>query len=122
MTTPSPLPPAPGGGHRTFAVDKGTVLAARKVILQAAEEAKSALRELRHDLEIQAPAHDDISLAATRAWNGNLQGDPDSHYARLMQYVLNVQELGVQLEEVAKQYGYTEEEIAASFNVHDRQL
>lgn len=120
MTTPPP-PPVPGGSDQTFAVDENNVLAARGVILRATEDARRRLEELRPALMIKSPAQDEVSLAATRIWNGNLQGNPDSHYARLMQYVLNVEALGVRLEEAARQYGYTDEEIAASFNVQDRQ-
>lgn len=122
MTTPPPPPPGPGGSGQTFTVNEDNVLAARKVILQATENARARLMALQPDLSITAPAHDDISVAAARTWNGNLQGNADSHLSRLIQYVSNVEVLGTQLEEAAKQYGYTEEEIAASFSLQERRL
>ncbi|WP_460954742.1 hypothetical protein [Parasphingorhabdus pacifica] len=117
MTAPMP-PPIPGGDRQSFVVDEENVLAARNVILRATEDARRRMKELQPGLMIDSPAEDEISVAAARVWNGNLQANADSHYARLMQYILRVEELGEQLEEAAKQYGYTEEEIAASFRVH----
>ncbi|GAA4860361.1 hypothetical protein [Saccharopolyspora rosea] len=124
MTTPAPPPPppAPGGPGQSITVNKDNVLQARKVILQAVEHAHDRLEALQYDLAISAPADDRISSTAAAVWNGNLVLNPDSHYNRLRQYVDNVQKLAEQLEEAAKQYGYTEEEITASFNAQARQM
>ncbi|TDD52025.1 hypothetical protein E1288_13400 [Saccharopolyspora elongata] len=94
----------------------------RKVILMAADEAKQKLQELQPSLIVYAPASDDISNTSASVWTANLVGNPDSHFARLQQYVDNVVGLGRQLEEAAKQYGYTDDDIAASFNMQQRQM
>ncbi|MFR9731323.1 hypothetical protein ACL03H_19005 [Saccharopolyspora sp. MS10] len=114
MTAPAP-PPAPGGPGQTITVTPENVLAARRVIGEAAEDARKRLFQLRLDLRVLPAATDEISLAASQAWTANLIGDPDSHFSRLLDYVTNVQQLGEQLEEVARQYGIDDEEIEASF-------
>ncbi|GAA0534608.1 hypothetical protein GCM10011581_08330 [Saccharopolyspora subtropica] len=117
MTTPAPPPPppVPGGEGQKISVTKDTVLEARKIVLQAAEDAQAKLRNLRPSLAIQSPAKDQISDTAAAVWRAFLVGNPDSHFNRLNQYVTNVYNLGLQLEEAAKQYGFTDEEIEASF-------
>ncbi|MDA3643473.1 hypothetical protein LZ318_09170 [Saccharopolyspora indica] len=123
MTTPAPPPPPPApGGGQTLTVNRDNVLEVRKVILSAAEGAKKKLRDLRPSLMVSAPGYDKVSSTAAAVWTANLVGNPDSHYSRLQQYVDNVFELGRQLEEAAKQYGYTDEEIVASFNVQQGQM
>ncbi|GAA2779581.1 hypothetical protein [Saccharopolyspora taberi] len=119
MTAPPP-PPGPGGGPgRTITVNRDNVLEVRKVILQAAEAARGRLRSLKSNLMITRPADDKISTAAAATWNANLLTNTDSHFTRLMQYVDKVEDLGRQVEEAAKQYGYTEDEIMASFQQKD---
>jgi hypothetical protein len=44
-------------------------------------------------------------------------GAEDSHFQRLLQYVNDVIALGEQVGEAARQYGYTDEEIQASFQL-----
>lgn len=120
MTTPVPPPPPPGGGQ-TLTVNHENVLEVRKVILSAAEAAQQKLWELQPSLMVYAPAGDEVSKTSAAVWTANLVGNPDSHYARLVQYVQNVFDLGKQLEEAAKQYGYNDEEIAASFSLQQGQ-
>ncbi|MFI0468117.1 hypothetical protein ACH347_28885 [Saccharopolyspora sp. 5N102] len=123
MTTPAPPPPpVPGGAGQTITVNKDNVLEVRKVILMAAEDAQFKLHSLVPSLLVSAPADDEISSTAAAVWTANLAGNPDSHFARLMQYVTNVLDLGQQLEEAAKQYGYTDDEIAASFQLQQKQI
>ncbi|WP_246155031.1 hypothetical protein [Saccharopolyspora hirsuta] len=123
MTTPAPPPPPPGpGGGQTITVNKDNVLEVRKVILAAAEDARIKLSSLAPNLIVRAPGDDEVSKTAAAVWTGNLVGNEDSHYARLMQYVSNVFDLGMQLEEAAKQYGYSDDEIAASFSPQQNQV
>ncbi|MGW1676732.1 hypothetical protein [Saccharopolyspora sp. NPDC002376] len=122
MTTPAPPPPPSPGGGQTLTVNKDNVLEVRKVILAAAEEARQKLRDLMPSLIVSAPGEDEVSATSATVWTANLVGNQDSHYARLQQYVDNVFDLGRQLEEAAKQYGYTDDEIVASFNVQQGQM
>ncbi|GAB2666485.1 hypothetical protein GCM10027271_27320 [Saccharopolyspora gloriosae] len=114
MTAPAP-PPAPGGPGQTITVTPENVLAARRVIGEAAEDAKFKLQNLRTKLMVQASARDEISTTAAAVWNRNLLVGPESHFERLHSYVESVEELANQLEEAAKAYGFTDEEIEASF-------
>ncbi|MBB5155493.1 hypothetical protein [Saccharopolyspora phatthalungensis] len=124
MTTPAPPPPppVPGGTGQTIAVNKDNVLEVRKAILMAAEDAKFKLTDLAPSLRVSAPATDDISKTAAAVWTANLVGNRDSHFQRLMQYVQNVIDLGDQIGAAAKQYGYTDDEIKASFELQQRQM
>ncbi|WP_406689019.1 hypothetical protein REH65_22755 [Saccharopolyspora sp. ID03-671] len=117
MTTPVPPPPAPdsGAAAQTITVNEDNVLEVRKTILSAAEDAVERLNDLAPSLAVSPPAGDEISKRAAAVWTANLLGNPDSHFKRLQQYVDNVIALGEQLGEAAKQYGYTDEEISASF-------
>jgi hypothetical protein len=107
--------PVSGGGP-SIEVTPDNVLDVRRVILRAVEEARTRLEKVRHDLAIQRPADDRVSAAAAELWNASLITHPDSHLNRLMGYVHNVEVLAAQLEEAARNYGYTDEEIAASFH------
>lgn len=100
---------------QTITVNKDNVLEVRKTILAAAEDARERLNDLAPSLAVSPPASDQISQRAAAVWTANLLGNPDSHFKRLQQYVDNVIALGEQLGEAARQYGYTDEEISASF-------
>lgn len=121
MTAPAP-PPAPGGPGQTITVTPENVLAARRVIGEAAEDAKFKLQELRMKLMVQAAATDEISTSAAAVWNRNLLAGPESHFERLHSYVLGVEQLAEQLGEAAKAYGFADEEISASFQSSEAQL
>lgn len=99
----------------SFEVNEDNVLAARATILNAADEAMLRLGQLRYDMIMQPCGEDKISKDAAALWNDRLVQAPDSHASRLGDYIKAVQELGLQLEDAAKQYGFTEEEIEASF-------
>lgn len=118
---PTPSPPTTGGPGQTFTVNEDNVLAARKVILSAAEDAMRKLDGMKFDLVIKPSAEDSISTPSAEFWNRSLLTEQDSHFNRLRQYVTNVLDMAKQVEEAAKQYGYTEEEIAVSFQSHAKQ-
>ncbi|MDI2028539.1 hypothetical protein QFW96_07945 [Saccharopolyspora sp. TS4A08] len=119
MTTPVPPPPAPdsGAAAQTITVNEDNVLEVRKTILSAAEDARERLYGLAASLQVTPPGDDEVSKHAATTWTAYLLGNQDSHFNRLMQYVDNVEKLGEQLGEAAKQYGYTDEEISASFQL-----
>ncbi|TDC90146.1 hypothetical protein E1161_19755 [Saccharopolyspora aridisoli] len=98
-------------------VNEDNVLQVRRTILAAAEDARERLYGLAASLQVTPPANDDVSKHAANTWTAYLLGNPDSHFNRLVQYVDNVVQLGEQIGEAAKQYGYTDEEISASFQL-----
>lgn len=118
---PTQPPPEPANPARTLVVDRDNVLQAGKVVSEAVEAAYRKLDEIAVDLVIDSPADDRISTASAAEWNANLVGNDNSHYARLRQYVDHVRDLADQLRDAAEQYGYTDEEIAASFTVRPGQ-
>jgi hypothetical protein len=75
----------------------------------------SRLNRLRDEMVMQPCGEDRISKDAAAVWNDRLVHAPDSHANRLVEYVQAVHDLGQRLEDAAKHYGYTEDEIAASF-------
>lgn len=114
MTAPAP-PPPPGGPGQTITVTPDNVLQARRIIRDAVDDARARLAAAKWKLPVQPPANDEISTTAAAMWNKHLLARPDSHYNRLTQYIDSVEALAKQLEDTARQYGFTEEEIAASF-------
>ncbi|MFC7340830.1 hypothetical protein [Saccharopolyspora griseoalba] len=113
MTTPV-QPPA---GGQTITVTEDNVLEVRRTILSAAEEALHRLQSIAPGLQVTPPATDEVSRSAAAYWTAKLVGAEDSHFQRLLQYVDDVIALGEQVGEAARQYGHTDEEIQASFQL-----
>jgi hypothetical protein len=62
-----------------------------------------------------APGGDQISVAAAKAWNDRLTGNADSYSVRVEQYLQSLQTLVDNLVTSAKQYGYSDQQIADAF-------
>jgi hypothetical protein len=99
----------------TFTVTKDNVLAAGRIIESQADALQKVWRERRHDLRIQPPGTDDVSVRMAKAWNEVLVDNDDSYDTRIRDYVLGLKKLAVQLGDAAKTYGFTEDQIATAF-------
>lgn len=93
-------------------VDKDNVLRAARIIQQALDTEGQQIRTNLPMLRVIAPGEDQISKQAAQAWNDRLVGGPDSYTVRVEQYLQSLQHLVDNLVTSAKQYGYTEEQIA----------
>lgn len=108
-------------------VDRDTVLRARAVLMQEADDLEREMRkatEFPHSwplpgrqgepgrgVWIGRPADDPISGPAQISFNRKI----DAMLQPCWQYIADLRTGGAQLGEAAKQYGYTETEVAESF-------
>lgn len=99
----------------SFTVNKDNVLAAAKIIDVQALVLQQTLWEKSGDLRVVPPGKDDVSQRIARAWNDRLVDDEDSYQKRVQQYIDSLNGLVRQLTDSARAYGYTDEEIAATF-------
>lgn len=115
MTAPPPGPLAPTLGTAVEAlalqVDRGTVLQARAVLLGEAQRLRDAIRLHGTGATVGRCGGDPVSADAAAAFTERI--------AKLLQvcdeYVHGLERAGGELGRVARDYGYTEDEIAASF-------
>ncbi|HEX7661921.1 MAG TPA: hypothetical protein VF444_20845 [Pseudonocardiaceae bacterium] len=97
-------------------VDKDNVLQAASIIQNAMDGEGTHISNALRELRIAPPGADPVSLRAAEIWNQRLVDDPDSYANRVKQYLANLTTLVNNLRTSAKQYGYTDEQIAAAFN------
>lgn len=97
-----------------FTVNPGNVLAAAKIISSQAFELDDLHFRCRERLRIERPGDDQISDRMAKAWNELLVKGDESYSGRVKQYVEGLKALGLQLQEAAKTYGYTDDQIAAA--------
>ncbi|MFD4643646.1 hypothetical protein ACFWN2_40500 [Lentzea sp. NPDC058436] len=106
-----------GPSSQKFHVNKDTVLKAGKIIQDQADrlrpEVVAAKRTLK--VHVDGEAAGKVSADIAGLWNKRLTTDADSYLERIVQYVDNLDKLAEQLQQSAKQYGLTEEEITAVF-------
>jgi hypothetical protein len=111
QTTATPTP----YGAAKIKVNHDNVLAAAKIIQAQIDSLSDVMRNRVDDLSIVPAGNDRVSIEAANAWNDRLLGADDSYSKRVVMYVESLQKLVVQLRDSAKQYGFSEEDIAASF-------
>ena len=99
----------------TFTVTPDNVLAAAKIIQNAADNLQNKLQDSRHELVVAPPGDDDVSTRVAPAWNDLLVYNDSSYASRILQYVEGLHNLAQQCAESARTYGYTEEQVAAAF-------
>jgi hypothetical protein len=101
------------GGQIT--VNHDTVLQAGKVIADQWLQLQTLTETKLPELVVHKIGDDDVSKAATKAWNEVLNSNPDSYNKRITQYVEGLKQLAEQLRTAAQQYGFTEEQITNAF-------
>jgi hypothetical protein len=99
----------------TFTVNQENVLAAARIIDAQAESLQEKLRSAVGDLRLEAPGNDDVSIRMASAWNDLLLNNDDSYRQRIGEYVASLARLAGQLGDVARSYGYSEDDISAAF-------
>ncbi|WP_330272011.1 hypothetical protein OG205_34045 [Lentzea sp. NBC_00516] len=106
-----------GPSSQNFHVNKDNVLKAGVIIQGQAAELRTALNAARRKLLVNVDAQSAGTVSSNIAglWNRRLMTDEDSYAGRIAQYVESLEKLGAQLQQSAKQYGYTEEEITTVF-------
>ncbi|MGI5504078.1 hypothetical protein [Lentzea sp. CA-135723] len=106
-----------GPSSQNFHVNKDTVLKAGVIIQEQAEVLQRALRMAKRDLQVHVGEDSAGMVSANVAglWNRRLMTDDDSYVERIAQYVESLDHLAAQLQQSAKQYGFTEDEITNVF-------
>jgi hypothetical protein len=97
---------------QSITVNHENVLQAARIIQNALDGEGQQIRANLPLLQVIAPGEDQISVQAAAAWNSRLSGDPDSFAVRVEQYLQGLQDLVNTLVASARQYGYTDEQIA----------
>lgn len=106
--------PAPATGP-TFMVSREEVLAKRAALLAEANDFRKFLGGIKDQLRMEPMGGDPVSHDVARVVTDRLVDAPDSYWNVCDQWVKNLFQAAESLAEAARQYGYTDEEIAASF-------
>lgn len=97
-------------------VNHQNVLQAAGIIQNALDGEGQQIRANLPLLRVMAPGDDQISVQAAKAWNDRLSGGADSFNVRVEEYLQSLQTLVDNLIASARQYGYTDQQIADAFH------
>ena len=100
----------------SITVNHDNVLKAAKIIQDALDNEGQQILTNLPLLQVIAPGEDLISEQAAQAWNTRLVGGADSYTVRVEQYLQSLSDLVSKLVTSARQYGYSEEQIAAALS------
>jgi hypothetical protein len=101
---------------QNITVNHANVLQAARIIQDALDGEGQQIRSNLPMLRVIAPGADHISVQAAKAWNDRLTGDADSYSVRVEEYLQSLQTLVDNLITSAKQYGYSDQQIADAFS------
>ncbi|MFJ8960434.1 hypothetical protein ACIRG5_13705 [Lentzea sp. NPDC102401] len=107
-----------GGGTQKFHVEKDTVLQAGKVVHEQMMILNRAYRHIAPKLRI-VTMDGQVTSDVVTAWNDRLLFSDDSYGKRIEAYVKVLENLSEQLKASAEQYGFSEEEIQATFRLKE---
>ncbi len=107
--------PGPAAGP-AFVVNRDEVLAKHAALLAEADDFRLFLDRIRDQLFMKPMGGDPVSHDVARAVTDRIRDAEDSYFNVCQQWVNNLYQVAEALAETARQYGYTDEEIAASFN------
>ena len=99
-----------------FVVSRDEVLAKHAALLAEADDFRLFLERIWDDLRMEPMGSDPVSHDVARAVTNRIRDADDSYFNICQQWVNNLYQVAEALAETARQYGYTDEEIAASFN------
>lgn len=98
----------------SITVNHDNVLKAARIIQDALDNEGQQILTNLPLLQVIAPGEDLVSQQAAQAWNTRLVGGADSYTVRVEQYLQSLADLVAKLITSARQYGYSEEQIAAA--------
>lgn len=104
-----------GPSTQQFHVRKDTVLQAGKIIHDQWMLLESEYADKVDLLRIRTVGGDKVTTDVVEAWNDRLVFHDDSYGNRIAAYIEALKSLSDQLQASARQYGFTEEEITATF-------
>ena len=106
---------APSATGPAFVVSRDDVLAKRAALLAEAADFRGFLDRIRDQLVMEPMGGDPVSHDVARAVNFRIRDAEHSYFYVCQAWVDNLYQTADALAEVARQYGYTDDEIAASF-------
>lgn len=106
--------PVPAAGP-AFVVSREDVLAKHRALLAEADDFQQFLDGIREQLFMKPCGGDPVSIDVARAVTDRFAGPGNSYWNVCQQWVFNLYQTANALAEIARQYGFTDEEIAASF-------
>lgn len=110
------LTQVPQGGTQSFTVNHDNVLKAGRLIHDQAIHLERLYSDALATLRVTLPTGvDGLNQDIADAWNDRLVDNDESYGQRVWQYIVSLKNLGGQLQEAARQYGYTEDEVHAAF-------
>lgn len=112
MTAPHPSDRTPGPA---LEVSRDDVLAKRNALLAEAEDFQQFLERIQDSLRMKRCGDDPVSHDVARAVTYRTIESDDSYFNICAAWVANLHQAADALAETARRYGYTDEEIAASF-------
>jgi hypothetical protein len=115
VSTYSDDSPRPAAG-RAFEVSRDEVLAKHAALVAEADDFRLFLERVWDQLFMTPMGGDPVSQDVARAVTDRIRDAEDSYFNVCQQWVDNLYRTAEALAETARQYGYTDEEIAASFN------
>jgi hypothetical protein len=96
-----------------FEVSRENILQAGKIIYD--QSVALSEKNFQAFSKVKVSLGDEVNGPIAEAWNSRLVDGNQSYCGRIAQYVASLDNLCDQLREAAKQYGFTDEEIMASF-------
>ncbi|MGH3751938.1 MAG: hypothetical protein ACRDRP_04430 [Pseudonocardiaceae bacterium] len=106
--------PGPAAGP-AFVVSRDEVLAKRAALLAEADDFQQFLDSIWDQLRMEPMGGDPVSHDVARAVTYRMRDAEDSYFSVCQAWVNNLYQAAEALAETARQYGFTDEEIAASF-------
>ncbi len=96
-------------------VSRDEVLAKRAALLAEADDFQQFLDSIWDQLRMEPMGGDPVSHDVARAVTYRMRDAEDSYFSVCQAWVNNLYQAAEALAETARQYGFTDEEIAASF-------
>ncbi|MBP2471784.1 hypothetical protein JOF53_000656 [Crossiella equi] len=111
----SSLPTAIGGGIG-FKVNKDNVLKIAKTVQDQADWLKMEINVCERDMRTAPAREDPVSKDVAQVLNEKLIDNADSYVKRARDYALELENAVQQMKAAAKDYGYSDEQIAGVLN------
>ncbi len=106
--------PIPATGP-AFVVNRDAVLAKHAALLAEAADFRQFLDSIWDVLRMEPMGGDPVSIDVAQAVTDRIRDAEDSYFNVCQAWVNNLHQTAKALAETARQYGFTDEEIAASF-------
>ncbi|MCK2237423.1 MULTISPECIES: hypothetical protein [unclassified Crossiella] len=112
--------PPPSGGDLTIKVSREQVLQAYSIFKNEGDRLRYELGKLQDKLRVPPCGGDPVSEDTAKAMTWKFVDAPDSYYHRYLGLAQSFLATAEQLQRTAKEYGFTDEDIAGSLKGYKR--